>query len=357
MDNRPYRRRSLFWPMLLIGVGAFWLLINLGLISTANLGLLLSLWPVLLIALGLDILFGRRFPLIGALIGLGTVALAMALVMWGSRLGLDRWVPGWGTVAAPRTETFSEPVGPATSARLRLELASGQTTVTALGDSSDLIHATLTHTGRIDFTATGTTEKSVRLRQVAQYFGPHFWITFQPEPWDIGLTSRVPLDLNLTGGSGSADLNLSQLQLTALTVDGGSGEVTLKLPAGSQRYPAHLQGGSGELSLNIPAEARVDLDLRAASGHAALVIGQGAEVALRLNSGSGLVEIALPAEAAAHVEVQATGSGALHLPSALKLVSGREGHAGVWESAGFAQAAHPITIVIAEAGSGAIDIH
>ena len=60
--NEKRRYRSLFWPMVLIGVGVVWLLGNIGVIRPASLGVLVSFWPLILIFIGLDILFGRRSP-------------------------------------------------------------------------------------------------------------------------------------------------------------------------------------------------------------------------------------------------------------------------------------------------------
>jgi DUF4097 and DUF4098 domain-containing protein YvlB len=195
------------------------------------------------------------------------------------------------------------------------------------------------------------------LRQSAQYFGPRFWFNeTQPQRWEIGLTPRVPLDLDISGASGSADLNLAGLQLSALALDAGSGSMQVELPAGSKRYTARLNGGSGHLSLDIPAEASVGLDADTGSGGVDVTIGNSAEVELKIAGGSGHIAIDVPAEAAVRVEVQDHGSGAVNLPAALKLVSGSEGREGVWETAGFAQATHRITIVLRHVGSGSIEV-
>jgi len=53
----------MFWPLVLIGVGLMFLLGNYGLIQPVSFLSLLALWPVLLILLGLDIAFARRWPL------------------------------------------------------------------------------------------------------------------------------------------------------------------------------------------------------------------------------------------------------------------------------------------------------
>ncbi len=96
--NTPPRRRSFFGPLLLIGIGTLWLLGTFGVISVGNLWVLLRLWPLLLIAAGLDLLFGRLHPLISALISLVTVGLAVAAVLFAPQLGL---APGGWTGAFP----------------------------------------------------------------------------------------------------------------------------------------------------------------------------------------------------------------------------------------------------------------
>ena len=60
----PPRRsyRSYFWPVVLILVGIFALLVNAGLISTDRLSLLEDLWPVILIVVGLELLARRTLP-------------------------------------------------------------------------------------------------------------------------------------------------------------------------------------------------------------------------------------------------------------------------------------------------------
>jgi hypothetical protein len=83
--RRPY---SIFWPLLLIAAGVFLLLNALGFIQGDFWGLFLRLWPLLFIAGGLDSLY-RRESFVGPIlfIGLGTVILLanlgyLELVSW-----------------------------------------------------------------------------------------------------------------------------------------------------------------------------------------------------------------------------------------------------------------------------------
>jgi hypothetical protein len=53
-------RRSLVGPVILIGLGMIFLMDNLGLLDRTVWALLGTVWPLLLVAIGLDLLFGRR---------------------------------------------------------------------------------------------------------------------------------------------------------------------------------------------------------------------------------------------------------------------------------------------------------
>lgn len=80
---------SFFWPIIMIGAGVIWLLTNLNIIPTENLWILLRLWPMLLIVAGLDLLFARRLPLVGAILALLVIAGVVTLLLNGSVLNLE----------------------------------------------------------------------------------------------------------------------------------------------------------------------------------------------------------------------------------------------------------------------------
>ena len=123
-SNQPYR--SFFWPLLLIGVGIVWLLANIGVIESFSLSFLLRLWPVVLIAIGLEIMFGRHSQILGGLIGLGVVAFVILLLVMAPNLDID---------LGPELKTlnFSEPLDDASSARIDLDLTHYSTTEGMVG--------------------------------------------------------------------------------------------------------------------------------------------------------------------------------------------------------------------------------
>ncbi len=357
--HRSYR--SAFWPIVLIAVGVIWLLVNLGMLPEANLWILLRLWPLALIAIGLDILVGRRWPALGALVGLGIVALVVALLLFGPRLGVPtEGQPGWlgmpvihlGDNSNVQTDNYNAPLGNATSARVELHLHEGRSTVSDLSGSQDLIQARLTHLGQIIFQVSGDRQKTVVLDQQQ---GDEIvrWLASADLPWDIRLNPSIPLDLQISGGSGSATLELSKLSLSALDVSGGSGSMTLMMPGGDN-YKARLSGGSGSFRVDVPENAAIDLTANLGSGSYNMDVAEGAQLSADLTCGSGSTSVNIPANAPVHIEVRRHGSGSIHLPSALKRVSG-SGDTGVWEMGGFSDNGKGITLVLS-GGSGSISV-
>jgi hypothetical protein len=67
-------KTDLFWPIIFLGVGVLWALVSLGWLTVSQVTSMLGLWPILLIAIGLFLLLGRRNAWVGAVIGLLVVA-------------------------------------------------------------------------------------------------------------------------------------------------------------------------------------------------------------------------------------------------------------------------------------------
>lgn len=94
-------RIDLFWPILMIGVGAASSLSYLGWFPSGNLLRLINLWPLLLIAAGVSILFRRSSPWIGLALGLLIVVCIFVIGFAGAELGLASgasWLPDIGPI-------------------------------------------------------------------------------------------------------------------------------------------------------------------------------------------------------------------------------------------------------------------
>lgn len=331
MENHP-RYRSLFWPILLVGVGVVWLLSNLGYIEPVSLGSVLRLWPLLLIVLGLDLLFSRRFPWVGAVVGLLAVGAVIAFLAFGSRLGFS-------SNPSTRTDIFKEPVGEATSVEYIIEASAEPVEFSVLGDdSANLVLAEITHRGTMNFDVAGTTEKTVRLSEIYDNSTWMNWdLSFDTLKWDIALAPNLPTDLVLDGGSGSLDVDLTGVLLHSFRSDFGSGSANITLPVAEEAYVAEIESGSGSINVDLPEDTNMTLTL---------------------DSGSGSISVNVPSNAAIRVEVMDDGSGSLSLPNDLvKSADTTSFSIGSWQSDNYAAAATKILIKILGQGSGSISIH
>lgn len=263
-NERPPRRErrergGLVGPILLIAAGVFFLLSNMGLISWSFWDAIWRLWPIALIAVGLDLLIGRRSVLASLLVAIVTIGLLVAGFFW---LGASPAAGG------EITDTISESLSGAESAEVRLDFGVGRATLDALPAGSDsLVEGSIERPddggARIEqsYEVDGgvaiydlRTEGSFRL---IPFFGPPDDNWF----WDLQLNPDVPMDLTVNTGVGQTTLDLTALTLREVHVDTGVGETTVMLP-GEGQLEASVNGGVGELIIEIPdgVPARIDVD-------------------------------------------------------------------------------------------------
>jgi hypothetical protein len=255
-----------------------------------------------------------------------------------------------GDEAAIITEHFSEPVGDATSARVRLDAPVGETTIKA-GAGDLLLDAEVTHVGEVKFAVIGETEKNVTLSQKSEAAdwlrGIFGWIGSAGKlRWDVALSPDLPIGLDIHSGVGKSTFDLSALQLTGLDVHGGTGESTVYLPSMESSYRAVINGGVGEIKVSVPANATLDLKLRAGTGQITLDVGENADLNTEIKGGVGQTDVRLAYGAAVRVEAR-MGLGQVNVPSSFKRLSGTSGGIGgngVWESPNFQTAERKITI-------------
>lgn len=278
------------WAYILIGVGVIILVVNLLNIS------LFRLWPLVLVAIGLALLFGRN--------SIGSTA---------------------------RTGYFSAPLDDVDEADVDVRLSVGEASVRPLSaDSDQLIDAELTYMGDIDFHVDGS---RVVLKQTGdsglKWINPATWFHNWDEglPWRIGLSRRVPMRLALHGGVGETNADLAPLQVTHLTLRNGVGKMSVTLPDSGAPYEAAVDGGLGELRLALP---------------------NSTSLGLRIKGGVGEITLEAPLHAAVQLSARG-GIGDVRLPDRMQRVAGGSSDfelskSGTWETPGFASA--PVQIRI-----------
>jgi hypothetical protein len=130
-----YRRESFVGPILFIGLGTVILLSNLGYLNLVSWTVFLRLWPVLLIAFGLDILIGHRSAwsaVVGVVLGL----LLVAGVFWYASTLPE-------VQAGVQTEPIAQELQGAEEASVDLNQIFGELVVTNGAEQGNLINGEL----------------------------------------------------------------------------------------------------------------------------------------------------------------------------------------------------------------------
>jgi hypothetical protein len=307
-----------------------------------------------LVVIGLYILIGRRSPIIGSIIGICAITLFIVLLFLAPTLGIE-------PEGELRTLQFSEPLGGATSADITLDLERYPTTIDSTSSPEMLIDAELDTVTDVSFSARGNQEKIIRVEPAGDnsFFGFDWDSLLNSDAtWEIGLSPDVPMDLYVDIGSGSAILDLMDLDLSDLDIDGGSGSTALALPASSSLYMANIDGSSGSFDIEIENGAEIDLAIDVGSGSMDIVIGERANIEAQIDGGSGSLTIDVPNSVGVRVVIPDSGSGSVHIPKNYTLVDNLgddDRDIGIWESEGYDDAMRRVEVTL-DPGSGSFTL-
>ncbi|MGA9533922.1 MAG: toast rack family protein [Anaerolineales bacterium] len=264
--GREHERGSLVWPLLLILVGSVILLNNIGTTSIDLWGALLRLWPVILMAVGIELLIPRR-SIWGTLVALALILAVFAIAYFGMT-GIQ--------AAAPAGERIEQSIGGATAADVILEPAVGSIEVGGGAASGLLIEGTVVPLSgeRID-TQVGVEENraSVTIASTGSRGG---FLVFPSSRgrWDLSLSEVIPLTVRANLGVGTMTLDLSRVRVEEIVAEVGVGRLEVYLPAGPGTQ-VRLNGGVGATVIWLPAGARAQIE--AAHDLAGLSLPSGAE--------------------------------------------------------------------------------
>lgn len=251
MSNSESRRgNQVVLPILLILAGVLVLAGNLGWLAWGSIWDLVNLWPVILIAVGVDLLTAGRYRWIVAAVTIVVLA-----------LGMTGRVPflGTGPGTAAETHVVQIPVDGAERAEISLRVGVSELEVSALSGGDALVSGEVRTAEGETFTqdvqrrgGTADVELVSEHRGIGNIGGGG------NRGWDLAIARGIPTDLTISTGVGRSQLDLRDIVLTGLRVDAGVGEMVATLPLPTEgSYQASFDTGVGATTVRVPEDAAV----------------------------------------------------------------------------------------------------
>ncbi len=241
-----FRREGVAWPILMIGAGVAFLYNYFGPQTWLSWTQILQLWPILLIAVGIDVIFrGQKGwkSLLGIIISIVLIGAAVLLALQGVKIQADY---------VQIDEGYSVGVE---SAELDLTLSVGEFQLGLESSKGKLVYGSITPGTVVDDLDEVNGNLSYELKSTKPSFFPH------TARWQLGLTPDLPLELTIDNSVGEMLLDLVNLELNALVVNQGIGRMVVELPEDISE-DVLLKQGVGVIEIEIPEGVGIAVDAK-----------------------------------------------------------------------------------------------
>jgi hypothetical protein len=250
---RERRRPSVVGPLVLISVGAVFLLENAGLLPANTWQSLWRLWPVVLVLVGLELLVGQRIPWV-TLLGISLVVLALGI-------GATSYSSARTEPIELRGRTIDTNLEGASQAAVTVRFGAGELRIAPMVGAAQGQLASMTYAGgeaeslRPSYSVSGGIARlEYRLDgwRGGQSFGPFFGSNVDHNRMQVLLNPAVPITaLTVQGGASTAELDLRDLRIENLDMAIGAATTQVRLPR-SGRTDVHISGGAATLGIEVP---------------------------------------------------------------------------------------------------------
>lgn len=303
MTSAP-RSRGVLFPVLLIAAGALLLAMNFGFVRSDIWVDLVTLWPVLLIGLGLSVILG------GSRLG----AFAAAAVTLALLAGGTMWLQRQTGAVSRAPVAIDAPVAGLRDAAIVLAPGAAEVTLRALPSGDRRLIQGTASSGRgrppePSFKVNGTTGRFELTEPSPTMVG---FGDIRGRIWDLAVARGVPLAVTVNGGVGRYTLDLAEVTLTSLDLDIGVGNAEAMLPANG-RFAVKVNGGVGSVTLHLPPglAARVEADSGIGAVHVTGIdkVGDGAWKSPDFDAATDRADITLDVGVGAVTVWKAVGGG------------------------------------------------
>ncbi len=252
-------------PVLLILAGSVFLLNNLGILPWNIWGQVWRLWPLIPIAIGLDIIVGRRSPALSVIVVLGVIAAGVGILYNNG---------GFQPEVEISPTLLNVPLEGAKRANVTLDFGAGDLSLSSLegqerSGGGQLATGTLENSGsrRAPEIESKLEDDTLQLdvRQRSDGFGPWFGGNHKRTSWNIKLSPTVPLDLDVNAGASKVALDLEGLQVSSLKLDVGASDTTVIFPAKGPSTNVEIDAGAAHVRVVIPEGVATRIDVSSAA--------------------------------------------------------------------------------------------
>ena len=208
------RRGGLFFGVVVILLGLVLLAINLGMVSDVAWRLF---WPAVIILLGLWFLVVPRFK-----------------------------------TGEVKSEQVSFPLAGASEAEFTFKYGAGQLRISASSNPDELIGGSFTGGMESDMRMEGS-KALVTLRTPSDSLFEGPWSSNQKGfEWNVGITKRIPLRINLPTGANESLIDLRDTLTNDIHLETGASRTEITLPAAAGMTKVSIDSGVAAVFLHVP---------------------------------------------------------------------------------------------------------
>ncbi|MEA5078482.1 MAG: DUF5668 domain-containing protein [Anaerolineaceae bacterium] len=239
-----YRRDGWVGSLVFIGLGTLLLLGNLHYLQWGGLDLLLRLWPVLLVGWGLDVAFGHNSSTWSTILRVGLGILLIGGIVWLAMVG--------PFTTPAKIVNFSQSLDGATSSEINVSLAAGELHLTGAAADSVLAEGNVYLPNSMTMNPSYTEPVEGRSKLDVQGAG----IVVLPMqvtsyPWNLKINSSIPIDLTTKEAMGLLVTDASDINLERLTVQQAMGKTLVTLPE-NVSFEGSINNAIGEIVIRVP---------------------------------------------------------------------------------------------------------
>lgn len=246
------RYRSLIFPALVILAGVIALLVNTGAIPADRLILLVTLWPLILIVIGVELIIRRGVHGPAADVAAAAVVV-IAIVAAAAYVAVGPYATGTNTA------DFTAPGGDLHQASLELDFGSATVDITSGTDLGSALYRA--HIESPNPGVDGSFDRATGAVKISQRSNFSFGLQNGHVTANVQLNPDVTWTIKENTGASTDTLNIPQVKVSAITINTGASREDLTLGAPAGIVPVEVNGGALTVHLHRQSGTETSVDV------------------------------------------------------------------------------------------------